>query len=71
MKNIDDLQNEFKEAYDFDPNDPLFGLKRSELSGPKLGRRAFLRLMAAAGMLSMTDLLTASFGDGPKKKRRG
>ena len=66
MKNIDELKKEFDDAYDFDRDDPLFGLKKSELSGPKLGRRAFLRLMAAAGMLSMTDLLTASFGDGPQ-----
>ena len=61
------ISKEFSEAYDFDPIDPLFGLKPSELSGPKLGRRAFLRLMAAAGMLSLTDLVTASFGSGPPR----
>ena len=66
MNNEEDLRKEFEEAYDFDPKDPLFGLKGSELSGPKLGRRAFLRLMAAAGMLTLTDLLTASFSDGPQ-----
>lgn len=50
-------QAEFAEAHNFDANDPLFGLTKAQLSGPKIGRRSVLRLMAAAGMLSITDLL--------------
>ncbi|MEM1351432.1 MAG: ABC transporter substrate-binding protein [Pseudomonadota bacterium] len=59
--NQDDLikkaQAELKEAYDFDPRDPLFGLNRSEMSGPKMSRRATLRLLAAGGALSMAQVL--------------
>ncbi len=51
------IERELAEAYDFDPRDPLFGLARSELCGPKLGRRAVLRLMAAAGTLTAWHLL--------------
>ncbi len=46
-------------AYDFDPKDPLFGLTKQQLSGPKLSRRTVLRLMAAAGILSVADILAA------------
>ena len=46
-----------KDAYDFDPKDPLFGLSKIELSGPKLERRTVLRLMAAAGTLSAWHLM--------------
>lgn len=53
------MREELRQAYDFDPRDPLFGLSRAELRGPKLSRRAVLRLLAAAGMLSMSDLLIA------------
>ena len=28
------IQEEYDRAYDFDPNDPLFGLSQQELSGP-------------------------------------
>lgn len=45
------------EAHDFDPRDPLFGLSRHELSGPKLGRRAVLRLLAASGALTAAHLM--------------
>ena len=48
---------ELKEAHDFDPRDPLFGLNRTEMSGPKLSRRATLRLLAAGGALSMAHVL--------------
>jgi peptide/nickel transport system substrate-binding protein len=55
------VQEEYKRAYDFDRRDPLFGLSRSELSGPKLSRRAFLRLLAASGAaLPMRPLLAAA-----------
>jgi peptide/nickel transport system substrate-binding protein len=55
---------ELKWAYDYDPNDPLFGLSQSELGGPKLSRRTVLRLLAAAGMLSGANLI-ASCGPTP------
>jgi ABC-type transport system substrate-binding protein len=44
-------------AYDFDPGDPLVGLSRQDLSGPRLERRTVLRLLAAAGALSATHLV--------------
>lgn len=43
------VREEHKRAYDFDPKDPRFGLSQSELSGPGLSRRSFLRLLAASG----------------------
>ena len=51
------MQEEYRQAHDFDPRDPLFGLTRSELSGPRLSRRAFLRLMAASGALTAAHLV--------------
>lgn len=55
------VQEEYTRAYDFDPQDPLFGLSKEELSGPKLSRRSFLRLMAASGAsLSMAQLMAAA-----------
>lgn len=51
------IEQEWKDAYDFDPRDPLFGLNRATLSGPSLTRRATLRLLAAGGVLSMANLL--------------
>jgi ABC-type transport system substrate-binding protein len=59
------IRKEFEEAYDFDPRDPLFGLSQPDLRGPKMSRRAVLRLLAAAGMLSMTDLLLAACVPAP------
>jgi ABC-type transport system substrate-binding protein len=53
------VQEELRQAYDFDRRDPLFGLSRQELSGPRLHRRSVLRLLAAAGMLTMADLVAA------------
>ncbi|WP_420349446.1 ABC transporter substrate-binding protein [Pelagibius sp.] len=44
-------------AYDFDPRDPLFGLSREQMSGPRLNRRTVLRLMAASGTLTAAQLL--------------
>jgi len=51
------IQDEFREAHDFDPRDPLFGLSPKSLGGPQLSRRTVLRLLAAAGTLSLTHLL--------------
>ena len=45
------------EAHDFDPKDPLFGLTAKEMSGPKLSRRATLRLLAASGALTTAHLM--------------
>ena len=52
-------RKEFEEAHDFDRSDPLFGLSKQELSGPKMGRRAVLRLMAATGALTFTSVLAS------------
>ncbi len=51
------LKNTLQDAYDFNPRDPLFGLSAEQLRGPTLSRRVVLRLLAAAGVLSMTQLL--------------
>jgi ABC-type transport system substrate-binding protein len=48
-----------QDAYDFDPNDPLFGLRKEELRGPQLSRRAVLRLLAASGMLTAATVAAA------------
>lgn len=45
------------DAHDFDPRDPLVGLSRADMAGPQIGRRAVLRLMAAAGTLTVAHLL--------------
>jgi peptide/nickel transport system substrate-binding protein len=50
------IREELRHAYDFDPRDPLFGLSRAALSGPRLDRRTTLRLLAAAGTLSAWHL---------------
>lgn len=51
------VNGELENAYDFDPQDPLFGLNKSEFSGPLMSRRAVLRLMAAAGMLTAWHMM--------------
>jgi ABC-type transport system substrate-binding protein len=51
------MRQEYEQAHDFDPRDPLFGLNASELGGPQLSRRAVLRLMAAAGTLGAAQLM--------------
>ncbi|MEO0831198.1 MAG: ABC transporter substrate-binding protein, partial [Pseudomonadota bacterium] len=57
----DDIQKraeaELKAAYDYDPRDPLFGLSKDEMSGPRLSRRATLRLLAAGGGLTLAQVL--------------
>jgi len=54
------VKEEMENAYDFDPQDPLFGLNKSEFNGPVMSRRAVLRLMAAAGMLTAWHLMPGS-----------
>lgn len=56
---IQQVQEEYRRAYDFDPRDPLFGLNKHALRGPKLSRRTVLRLMAAAGTLSLAQVMIA------------
>lgn len=51
------IKDELREAHDFDPADPLFGLDRAALCGPQLSRRTVLRLLAASGTLSLYHLL--------------
>ena len=52
------IEADLADAYDFDPRDPMFGLSRAEMSGPKLERRTVLRLMAASGTLTAAHLMT-------------
>lgn len=55
------VQEEHERAYDFDPNDPLFGLTKNQISGPKLSRRSVLRLLAASGAaLTLAPLMKAA-----------
>ncbi len=54
------IETELKQAYDFDPKDPLFSLTRQQLGGPELNRRSVLRLMAAAGTLTAWHLMPGS-----------
>lgn len=54
------IRADFDDAHDFDPADPMFGLHRSELSGPAMGRRTVLRLLAASGLLTAAHLVTRS-----------
>ena len=61
-KQVDEARKEFEEAYDFDRSDPLFSLSKTDLSGPKMSRRTVLRLLAAAGTLSMTGVLLSACG---------
>jgi len=58
------------DALDFDPRDPLFGLDRHDLGGPRLERRTVLRLLAAAGALSATHLVPG-LGVGSAKAATG
>jgi ABC-type transport system substrate-binding protein len=54
------IEEELRQAYEFDPKDPLFGLTREQLGGPELNRRSVLRLMAAAGTLTAWHLMPGS-----------
>jgi peptide/nickel transport system substrate-binding protein len=64
------IRDELRHAYDFDPRDPLFGLSRTALSGPRLDRRTTLRLLAAAGTLSAWHL-TLGLGARPAAAQAG
>jgi ABC-type transport system substrate-binding protein len=59
-RQIEQARQEFEEAYNFDRNDPLFGLSKSDLRGPRMSRRAVLRLLAASGMLSLSGVLLSA-----------
>ncbi len=65
------IEDEFAAAYDFDSRDPLFGLSRSEMSGPTLSRRTVLRPMAAAGTLSTWHLLPGNGTGEARAASRG
>ena len=54
------IEQTLRDAYDFDPRDPFFGLTKAELSGPTLPRRSVLRLMAATGTLTAWHLMPGS-----------
>ncbi|MCG8353006.1 MAG: ABC transporter substrate-binding protein [Chloroflexales bacterium] len=59
-KDVQDwIREEFRRAYDFDRRDPLFGLSRADLRGPRMSRRAVFRLMAAAGTLTLPGVMAA------------
>jgi ABC-type transport system substrate-binding protein len=49
----------WQEAHDFDRRDPLFGLSKAALRGPRMDRRTVLRLLAASGALTLADVLAA------------
>ncbi len=62
-------RQEMRDAHDFDPRDPLFGLTRDDIRGSKISRRTTLRLLAAGGTLTMAHVLPglapkAAFADG-------
>ena len=58
------IRAELADAYDYDPRDPMFGLNRAAMSGPRLERRTVLRLLAAAGLLTAGHLIA-----GPRAAR--
>ena len=49
--------DQLKDAYDFDPRDPMYGLSRDDIRGNKISRRATLRLLAAGGTLTLAHVL--------------
>ncbi|MGI9333980.1 MAG: ABC transporter substrate-binding protein [Gammaproteobacteria bacterium] len=51
------MQEDLRQAFDFDPRDPLAGVSPRDLSGPTLERRTVLRLLAAGGALTAAHLL--------------
>ncbi len=56
------LAEEWRQANEFDPADPLFGLHRHDLCGSRLKRRVVLRLMAAAGILTTARMMPGLTG---------
>ena len=66
------VREEFDDAHDFDRHDPLFSLRQSELEGPRLSRRAALRLFAAAGALTTAHLMPGiGLRDASAQGKRG
>lgn len=65
------MRSLWKEAHDFDPRDPKFGLSAAEMSGPALSRRATLRLLAAGGALTMAHLVPGGFAGAAKAASNG
>ncbi|MEO0427381.1 MAG: ABC transporter substrate-binding protein [Pseudomonadota bacterium] len=65
------MQSAWHDAHDFDPRDPLFGLSRHELSGPRLSRRATLRLLAAGGALTAAHLMPGGLGRAIAAGKKG
>lgn len=65
------IEDELKDAFDFDPKDPLFGLNRNEMCGSSLNRRTVLRLMAAAGALTLGHLLPGVGASPARAAKRG
>ncbi|MEO1600488.1 MAG: ABC transporter substrate-binding protein [Pseudomonadota bacterium] len=66
-----EMKAAWTEAHDFDPRDPLFGLSRQELSGPRLSRRATLRLLAAGGALTAAHLVPGPLGQAMAQGKPG
>ena len=64
------IRNSAEKAYDFDPRDPMAGLSPREISGPVLGRRTVLRLLAASGALTAAHLMP-NFGATPASAATG
>lgn len=54
---------ELEDALDFDPRDPMAGLKPEDMQGSSLPRRTVLRMMAAAGTLSAAQLVPGVGGN--------
>jgi ABC-type transport system substrate-binding protein len=50
------MKTSLDQALDFDPQDPMAGLSRQDLSGPVMERRTVLRLLAASGLLTAAHL---------------
>lgn len=66
----DQMRSEWADAHDFDPKDPMLGLDRHAMSGPKLERRAVLRMLAASGALTAAHLMPG-VGAGPAQAQSG
>jgi ABC-type transport system substrate-binding protein len=64
------VRDSAEQAHDFDPRDPMVGLSARDLSGPVLGRRTVLRLLAASGALTAAHLLPG-FGVTPASAATG
>ncbi|MGM0585544.1 MAG: ABC transporter substrate-binding protein [Pseudomonadota bacterium] len=64
------MREAWRDAHDFDPRDPMVGLSPKDLSGPKLERRAVLRLLAASGALTAAHLMPG-MGAAPARAQSG